>query len=68
MNEGLWKEDGGRRDSSDDERFFRQSSTALKMWCRKFNTAEIANHLGVHEAIVCRWIRYWREMSRERMS
>jgi hypothetical protein len=39
-------------------------STALKMWCRKFNTAEIANHLGVHEAIVCRWIRYWRELSR----
>jgi hypothetical protein len=63
VSEGLWKEDAGQR-ASDDERFFRQSSTALKMWCRKFNTAEIAKHLGVHEAVVCRWIWHWRELSR----
>jgi len=51
-------------DGPDEEAFFRQYSIALKMWCRRFNTAEIGKHLGVPEPVVCRWIWHWRELSR----
>lgn len=47
-----------------EEAFFRNYSIALKLWCRRFNTAEIASHLGVPESIVCRWIWHWRELSK----
>lgn len=38
---------------------------ALRLWARKFNTAEIAAHLKEPEHIVQRWIWHWRELSRE---
>jgi hypothetical protein len=60
VSEGLWTPPG--RD--EEEQFFRQYSIALKLWCRKFNTADIARHLRVHESVVCRWIWHWRELSR----
>lgn len=51
--------------SDDPERdLFRKYSIALKMWARKFNTAEIAAHLGEPECDVQRWIWHWRELSR----
>lgn len=51
--------------SDDIERdLFRKYSIALKMWARKFNTAEIAKHLGEPEPDVLRWIHHWRELSR----
>lgn len=62
MKEGLWN-DPPQRPAAEEE-FFRQYSIALKMWCRRFNTAEIAKHLRVHESVVCRWIWHWRELSR----
>ncbi|WP_257164669.1 hypothetical protein [Bradyrhizobium sp. SRS-191] len=48
-----------------DQAFFRQYTLALKLWCRRFNTAEIALHLKVPEHVVCRWIWHWRELSRQ---
>lgn len=47
---------------------FRNYSVALKMWSRRFNTAEIAAHLKQPEHIVQRWIWHWRELSREGMA
>lgn len=47
-----------------EEKFFRQYTQALKLWCRRYNTAEIAAYLRVPEPIVCRWIWHWRELSR----
>lgn len=53
----------------DEEReLFCKYSIALKLWARKFNTAEIAAHLKEPEHIVCRWIWHWRELSRMEMS
>lgn len=43
---------------------FRKYSIALRLWARRFNTAEIAAHLKEPEHIVCRWIWHWRELSR----
>lgn len=43
---------------------FRKYSIALRLWARKFNTAEIAAHLKEPEHIVQRWIWHWREISR----
>lgn len=48
----------------DPDAFFAKYSRALKMWCRKFNTAEIAAELDEPEHIVCRWIWHWREIAR----
>ncbi|MGJ5163181.1 hypothetical protein [Bradyrhizobium sp. HKCCYLR1051] len=47
-----------------DESFFRQYTMALRLWCRRYNTAEIADHLKVPEPVICRWIWHWRELSR----
>jgi hypothetical protein len=47
---------------------FRKYSIALRLWARRFNTAEIAAHLKEPEHIVCRWIWHWRELSRESMT
>ena len=44
---------------------FRNYSVALKMWSRRFNTAEIAARLKQEEHVVLRWIHHWRELSRE---
>jgi len=36
---------------------------ALAMWqSRRFDTAEIADHLRVPEHVVCRWINNYREV------
>jgi hypothetical protein len=43
---------------------FKKYSIALRLWARKFNTAEIAAYLREPEHIVCRWIWHWRELSR----
>jgi hypothetical protein len=52
--------------SDDIERdLFRNYSIALKMWSRKFNTADIAAHLKRPEHEVLRWIGHWRELSRQ---
>lgn len=51
-----------RPDDPDD--FFRKYVRALKLWCRKFNTAEIAKDLNEPEHVVQRWIWHWRELSR----
>lgn len=52
--------------SDDFERdLFRKYSIALKMWARRFNTAEIAAHLKEEECNVQRWIWHWREISRQ---
>lgn len=52
--------------SDDLERdLFRKYSIALKMWVRRFNTAEIAAHLGEPEHVVQRYIWHWRELSRQ---
>lgn len=54
--------------SDDIERdLFHKYSIALKMWARRFNTAEIAAHLNEPECNVQRWIWHWRELSREGM-
>ncbi|MGJ4888927.1 helix-turn-helix domain-containing protein [Bradyrhizobium sp. HKCCYLRH3099] len=58
--------DAGRGDG--DEAFFRQYALALRLWCRRFNTADIAKALGVAEPVVCRWIWHWRELSRSETS
>ena len=51
--------------SDDPEReLFRKYSIALKMWVRRYDTAEIAAHLKEEEHIVCRWLWHWRELSR----
>lgn len=47
-----------------DADMFRNYSITLKMWARRFNTAEIAAHLKQPEHIVQRWIWHWRELSR----
>lgn len=47
-----------------DRELFRKYSIALKMWARRFNTAEIAAHLKEPECDVQRWIWHWRELSR----
>lgn len=55
--------------SDDIEReLFRKYSIALKMWSRRFNTAEIAAHLKEPEQDVQRWIWHWRELSRMEMT
>lgn len=56
--------DSDRSRQNPDEEFFKQYTVALKMWCKRFNTAEIAKHLNVDESIVCQWIWHWRELSR----
>lgn len=51
--------------SDDLERaLFKKYAIALRLWARRFNTAEIAAHLKEPEHIVCRWIWHWRELSR----
>lgn len=47
---------------------FRKYGIALRMWARRFNTAEIAAHLKEEEHIVQRWIWHWRELSRMEMT
>jgi len=47
-----------------DRELFRKYSIALRLWARRFNTAEIAAHLREPEYIVCRWLWHWRELSR----
>ena len=53
--------------SDDEQDLFRKYSIALKLWARKFNTAEIAAHIKEPEHIVCRYIAHWRELSRTEM-
>lgn len=52
-----------RRDDIEQE-LFKKYSVALRLWARRFNTAEIAAYLNEPEHIVCRWIAHWREVSR----
>jgi transposase len=49
---------------ADERMMFRNYSAALRLWARRYNTAEIAAVLNVHESCVCRWIWHWRELSR----
>jgi hypothetical protein len=60
-------DDPGHLTRSDvvDEALFKNYSIALRLWARRFNTAEIAAHLKQPEYIVCRYISHWRELSRE---
>lgn len=55
---------GLTRGADVDEALFRKYAIALRLWARRFNTAEIAAHLKEPEHIVCRWIWHWRELSR----
>jgi hypothetical protein len=48
-----------------DMALFRKYEIALRMWARRFNSAEIAAQLNEPEHIVCRWLSHWRELSRE---
>ena len=50
-----------------DRDMFRKYGIALRLWARKFNTAEIAAHLKEPEHVVQRWIWHWREVSRLNM-
>jgi len=56
------------RSDDPEHELFRKYSIALRLWARKFNTAEIAAHLKEPEHIVQRWIWHWRELSREGMT
>jgi len=49
---------------ADERRMFERYEKALRMWSRRFNTAEIADYLKVPEYEVCRMIWHWREFSR----
>lgn len=42
----------------------RQYATAIDMWTRRYDTADIANHIGVCEATVERWVHNFREQAR----
>ena len=57
---------GGELARGDDiERdLFRKYGIALRLWARRFNTAEIAAHVKEPEPVVCRWIWHWRELGR----
>lgn len=36
---------------------------ALQMWCsRRYDTKDIADHVGVHESVVLRWISHYRDL------
>lgn len=48
-----------------DEALFRKYSIALRLWARRFNTAEIAAHLKEPVHVVQRYIWHWRELSRQ---
>lgn len=39
-------------------------ATVIEMWTAKFNTAEIAEHTGLEECVVARWIWSYREVVR----
>jgi hypothetical protein len=52
------------RSDAEEQALFRKYGIALRLWARRFNTAEIAAHLNEPEHIVCRWIWHWRELSR----
>ena len=52
----------------EEQRLFKKYALALRLWSRRFNTVEIAAHLGEEEYIVCRWISHWRELSRSELT
>lgn len=37
---------------------------AIAMWCARFDTAEIACHLGIPEAMIALWVANYRDLMR----
>lgn len=37
---------------------------AISMWCARFDTKEIADRLGIPEAMACAWIANFRDVVR----
>lgn len=56
------------RPDDEESEMFRNYSIALRMWARRFNTAEIAAHLRQPECDVQRWIWHWRELARTQVA
>jgi hypothetical protein len=49
---------------AEERAIFAEYAAALKLWARKYNSAEIAALLKEPEWKVCRWLWHWRELSR----
>lgn len=45
--------------------FMKLYGDAIRMWTARFDTAEIAEHIGVPEYLVARWVVSYREIMRE---
>jgi hypothetical protein len=55
---------GGAGSMTNEKAFLKHYSTAISMWTARFDTFEIAERLGIPEAVVAKWVANFRELAR----